>query len=173
MNTLRRPSAHLSILLAAALGLALGCAERPGSVAESFWEAVAASDVERAMSLSEGGSARRIERLAERRALTDIEVGEPVVEGDTAEVETRLLRGGSPLSFTTRLVRIDGDWKVDESDSSQAFRAAIVEASMAGLNDVLSEGAEVVGEAVEEGLDQAAEAMREALEQIEGYRGER
>lgn len=173
MSILRRPTTRIATLLALFLALAFGCADRPGSVADAFWNAVAASDVGRAMSLSEQGSASRIERLAARKALTDIEVGEPVLEGDSAEVETRLLRGGSPLVFPTRLVRVDGEWKVDESASSQAFRAAIVEASMAGLNDVLSEGAGVVSEVVEEGLDQAAEAMREALEQIEGYEAER
>jgi len=167
MSTAHCPSfLRASGLLLAGI-LTLACADAPEGVAERFWRAVAAGDVEEAVGLSSTPSAHRIERLAARKPLTAIEVGTPVVAGDRAEVETRLVRGAVSLVFPTTLERIDGEWRVDDAESTQAFHQAVLEASMAGLNDVLQEGAGVISDVVEDGLEQATEAMREALEQLE------
>lgn len=156
--------------LSLALVLALpGCgvfASEPDRVAEEFWEAVAAGDVDGAKALSTETDLRRLARLSERHVIEEVEVGAVLTRDDTAEVETTLERqAGATVVFRTRLRRYDDGWRVDAAASGQALRQAIVETSLAELREAFSEGAEVIGEAVEQGLEEAVDAMREALEE--------
>lgn len=139
----------------------------PESVAEDFWQAIASGDTEQAKSLATKGSLRRIERMADRMELEDVELGEAIVKEDTAEIETSFEGETEPVVFTTYLVKTEDGWRVDPRLSRQAMNAALVEASVADLRDAFRAGAGALGEAMEEGLEEASEAMREALEELD------
>jgi hypothetical protein len=163
--------AALAILSSPLLFVPMGCGagSSPGEVAEDFWRAVAEGELDEARRLVIEDDARGMRRLA-AEGIRSVEVGEVLTEDDAARVETRLERERGTLSFPTHLHRFDQGWRVDARASGQAYRRAVVEASLAELSGAFSEGAGAIGEAVEQGLREASEALRSALDELEGER---
>lgn len=155
------------LLLLAQVGCGLGSS--PDEVAVDFWTAVAEGQLDEARALVIEDDPRGLQRLAEQE-IQSVEVGEVLTEGDVARVETRLERERGLISFHTRLRRHDQGWRVDSRASRQAYRQAVIEASLADLGDVFSDGAGAIGEVIERGLRDASEAIREALDQLEDER---
>lgn len=50
--------------------------------------------------------------------LADFEIGEPVIEGDVAEVEVTFTNFGEPRELEYRLVLEDGGWRIDDVAST-------------------------------------------------------
>ncbi len=148
----------------------VGCgliSSSPENVAKNFWQAVSDGKIEKAEELATKSSLRRLERMADRLELSDVQVEDAVVTENAAEVETSFEADGEPVVFSTHLVKTEDGWRVDPRRSRQSMNAALVEASVADLRDAFRAGAGALGEAMEEGLEEATEAMREALEELE------
>jgi len=147
-----------------------GCglvAASPEDVAKDFWQAVAAGEIEEAEALATETRLRRLQRMADRLELGEVQVGKAVVTENTALVETTFEAKSEPVIFDTHMVKTEDGWRVDPRRSRQAMNAAMVEASVADLRDAFRAGAGALGEAMEEGLEEASEAMREALEELD------
>ena len=122
MNT--RNTVPLAIL---AVALTVGCAESssntPTSVAEAFYEEMAAGNIEAAKSLSTPETAEMLDYIAATHCtemfhtIAEGGASEALVDESTARV--RFVQGGG--FATVPLVWIDGEWKVDFATMMKAY----------------------------------------------------
>lgn len=171
----RRPSRGI-----AAWWLLLGlfaCGSPPtpaDEVARSFWEAVAADDLEAA----KGYVSRHSDPLSRASELPrnprDILLGEVLKNERAAVVRTSMSTAEDEpplkLSFETHLVLEDERWKVDLDATVEEVRRASVAAGMLLMSEIIGEGIHDLGEALQRGAGEVEEAIRDALE---GSAGER
>ncbi|MDX1578937.1 MAG: hypothetical protein R3266_10645, partial [Gemmatimonadota bacterium] len=104
-------------LLLAGFALSSCGGEGPESVAQRFWEAAQARDVETVEALSIPSENASFDFEDEDTAVGSIEVGNAEIEGDRAEVPTRLEMVGQEMElevdFATVVARHEGEWLVD------------------------------------------------------------
>ena len=167
----------LNVLLALLLG---ACSESeqavtPAEVAADFWTAVQMGDQARAEQLavpgSLAGSMMNFDRAGHR--IDSITFGEAMASADMAAVPTTVVGefDNRPMtfSFDTRLVPLEGRWRVDFNTTNTGMMGAMLKQAMSVFSEVMAEGVEQamteIGVALAEGADVLAEGLREGLEQ--------
>ena len=112
-----------------------GCAHKstdPGGVAYDFWLAEKKSDIDHAAELTLKKDTERV-KLHPKIKISDIEFGDPKIEGDLAEVPTTLtLAAFSPMGdekakvdFETKMRKTEEGWRVDMFETKKAFYLAV------------------------------------------------
>lgn len=139
----------------------------PREVASSFWSAVAAGDFAKAATLSTDDEAA-VQTLAREVPLRDVKLGEILHNESTALVETRAVYGDRnvELTFNTHLTRSEGTWRVDAKECRREVRRAALAASFEGMQDAVSESADMLVDEFEERALEASEALRDALDEL-------
>mgnify|MGYP003384837346 FL=1 len=167
----------LNLLLALLLS---ACSESeqsvtPGQVAADFWRAMEMGDRARAEQLAVPGSldGSTMDFEAEGNRIESITFGEAMASADMAAVPTTMAGefNARPVkfSFDTRLVPVEGVWKVDFNTTSTGMMGAMLKEAMNAFGEVMAEG---VGQAVtdistalSDSVDVLSESLREGFEQ--------
>ncbi len=147
----------------------------PGVVAADFWQAMEMGDRARAEELAVPGSLEgsTMNFEAEGNRIDSITFAEAMASSDMAAVPTTMAGefNGRPVkfSFDTRLVPVDGVWKVDFNTTSTGMMGAMLKEAMNTFGEVMAEGVEQamtdMGAALSEGADVLSESLREGFEQ--------
>ena len=177
----------LVICLASLTLFACGGGGDPADVAQSYWSAIKTGDTAAAeqwiianeTSTSSTGFGKA---QFETDKIDEIRFGQALVEGDSARVPTTVVptadaTKASPtlgeINFDTKLVKIDGVWKVDQQLTENNMLGAVFAMAMGAMGQAFSEGMqgamEGVGEALAEGMTQGMQALGEGL--AEGFEG--
>ncbi len=161
----RPPGLRTHLLRAAVIVLAIfaaGCSsDRPGAVADRFWAAARAGDLETVRALSIESEIATLELEEGEGAIDSYELGEVAVDGERALVETRIRSRGDhdiEVDFETVLVRVDGEWKVHLDETGERMIGALLGGSLhdavEGMMEGVSEGIRGLGEALERAADE-------------------
>ncbi|OUS11553.1 hypothetical protein A9Q89_08755 [Gammaproteobacteria bacterium 53_120_T64] len=146
-----------------------------GAVAADFWAAMELGDRARAEQLvvpgSLDGSTMNFE--AEGNRIESIRFGEAMVSSDMAAVPTTMVgvfnERPVEFSFDTRLVPIEGVWKVDFNTTSTGMMGAMLKQAMSTFSEVMAEGVgqamTEIGSALSESADVLADSLREGFQQ--------
>ncbi len=147
----------------------------PGEVAAEFWQAMEMGDRARAEELAVPGSLEgsTMNFEAEGNRIDSISFAEAMASSDMAAVPTTMAGefNNRPVkfSFDTRLVPVDGVWKVDFNTTSTGMMGAMLKEAMNTFGEVMVEGVGKavtdVGAALSESVDVLAESLREGFEQ--------
>lgn len=160
----RRQSIARAVIVILGLMWAAACQEKmtPTEVAQAFWSAVQARDVDAVRALVANGAAQGVEpdRIL---PISGFSLGRTVIDGNRATVDTQVrLAGDHPIdvSIETRLLNEHGVWKVD-------YAATVASVSDGGqLAGVLAEirrlGRQFSGE-----MDRSLDELQRSLPQIE------
>lgn len=142
----------------------------PGQVAREFWEAVRDGDHDTVEALSLDSRDARLDLEDTDARIESIEIGDARVDGDEAEVETRLSGTDGDVTldveFETLLVRRGGEWYVDLDRTGSRLVAAIVGASMEHLGRAIGEGLQAALDGLADGLDEVGRALGETGEDV-------
>lgn len=167
----------LNLLLALLLS---ACSESeqsvtPGQVAADFWQAMEMGDRARAEQLAVPGSldGSTMDFEAEGNRIESITFGEAMASADMAAVPTIMVGefNARPVkfSFDTRLVPVEGDWKVDFNTTSTGMMGAMLKEAMNAFGEVMVEGVEQAmtdfGSALSESVEVLSDGLREGFEQ--------
>jgi hypothetical protein len=150
------------ILAAALLATACGAGDDPGAVAEAFWTASKAGDIELAKTYVAEGSKATMNNSGDSQ-LGDFSLGEVTVDGDRATVETDVASEEMELAFQTVLIRQEGDWKVDLDATTDEMMRSLFGTTM---GDFTKKMGEAMGEAVGESMKAMADGMAEGLQAV-------
>jgi hypothetical protein len=147
----------------------------PGQVAADFWQAMEMGDRARAEQLAVPGSldGSTMDFEAEGNRIESITFGEAMASADMAAVPTTMAGefNSRPVkfSFDTRLVPIEGVWKVDFNTTSTGMMGAMLKEAMNAFGEVMAEGVGQAmtefGSALSESVDVLSDSLREGLEQ--------
>ncbi|MBL4782154.1 MAG: hypothetical protein JKX92_07925 [Porticoccaceae bacterium] len=147
----------------------------PGDVAANFWQAMELGDRARAEQLvvpgSLDGSTMNFE--ADGNRIDSISFAEAMASADMAAVPTTMEgvfnERSVKFSFDTRLVPVEGEWKVDFNTTSTGMMGAMLKQAMSTFGEVMAEGVgqamNDIGSALSESADVLAESLREGFEQ--------
>ena len=158
-------------VLAVVLGTgACSSGEAPGSVAERFWQAAQERDRETVLALSIEAEGMSIDLDDDDTALENLRLGETVIDGDQAFVETQMTavmeEQTLDLAFETALRKRDGQWLVDLEETGSRMMKSVLGVSMQELGEAMAEGMkdamQGVADGMAEGMKELAEAMGEA-----------
>ena len=167
----------LNLLLALLLA---ACSESeqsatPGQVAADFWQAMEMGDRARAEQLAVAGSldGSTMNFEAEGNRIESITFGEAMASADMAAVPTTMAGefNNRPVkfSFDTRLVPVEGAWKVDFNATSTGMMGAMLKEAMNAFGEVMAEGVGQavtdIGTALSDSVDVLSESLREGFEQ--------
>lgn len=165
-------------LLLALLLTACGESEQsatPGQVAADFWQAMEMGDRARAEQLAVAGSldGSSMDFEAEGNSIESITFAEAMASADMAAVPTTMAGefNGRPakFSFDTRLVPVEGVWKVDFNTTSTGMMGAMLKEAMNTFGEVMAEGmgqaVTDIGTALSDSVDVLSESLREGFEQ--------
>jgi len=147
----------------------------PGAVAADFWQAMEMGDRARAEQLAVPGSLEgsSMNFEAEGNRIDSITFAEAMASSDMAAVPTTMAGefNNRPVkfSFDTRLVPVDGSWKVDFNTTSTGMMGAMLKEAMNTFGEVMAEGVGQamtdMGAALSESVDVLSESLREGFEQ--------
>ncbi len=147
----------------------------PGQVAADFWQAMEMGDRARAEQLAVPGSldGSTMNFEAEGNHIESITFAEAMASADMAAVPTTMTGefNARPVkfSFDTRLVPIDGVWKVDFNTTSTGMMGAMLKEAMNTFGEVMAEGVgqamTELGTAFSESVDVLSDGLREGFEQ--------
>jgi len=161
-------------LLLSACGESEQSAE-PGEVAADFWRAMEMGDRARAEQLAVPGSLEgsSMNFEAEGNRIDSTAFTEAMASSDMAAVPTTMTGefNNRPVkfSFDTRLVPVDGSWKVDFNTTSTGMMGSMLKEAMNTFGDVMVEGVEKamtdMSVALSESVDVLSESLREGFEQ--------
>ncbi len=150
-------------------------AETPAQVAASFWTAMEMGDRARAEGLAVPGSldGSTMNFEAEGNRIDSITFAAAMVSADLAAVPTtmegELNNRPVKFSFDTRLVPIEGEWKVDFNTTNTGMMGAVLKQAMSTFGEVMAEGVEQamtdIGAALSESVDVLSDSLREGFEQ--------
>jgi len=167
----------LNLLLALLLS---ACSESeqsatPGQVAADFWQAMEMGDRARAEQLAVTGSldGSTMNFEAEGNSIESITFTEAMASSDMAAVPTTMVGefNNRPVkfSFDTRLVPVDGVWKVDFNTTSTGMMGAMLKEAMSTFGEVMADGVGQamtdLGAVLSESVDELSESLREGFEQ--------
>ncbi len=162
----------VAIVLVGLIGA--GCAgEGPDSVAERFWTAAQARDIETVEALSIESESTQLNFENTDNVIDSFELGESFEEDGETVVPTTLNSSSGEnaleFDFETIMVRQDGDWKVDLDATSNRMIRAVLGASMGEIGEAIGEGMkdamEGIAEGMAEGMREMGEAMGDAMEE--------
>ncbi len=152
------------VLTTALLAIACGAANDPRDVAEAFWSASKAGDVELAKSyIAEGGNATIKDPDESGSSVGEYSLGESTVDGERATVETTIVSTGEQameIAFQTVLVSREGDWKVDLDQTTDEMMKSVLGTTMGELAKQMGQA---MGDAMGGAMKGMAEGMAEGL----------
>jgi len=147
----------------------------PGEVAADFWQAMEMGDRARAEQLAVAGSldGSTMNFEAEGNRIESITFAEAMASADMAAVPTTMAGefNNRPVkfSFDTRLVPVDGVWKIDFNTTSTGMMGAMLKEAMNTFGEVMAEGVgqamTEIGSALADSVDVLSEGLREGFEQ--------
>lgn len=157
-----------SLLLVVACG---GGKDDAETVAQSFWSAMEAKDIDKARSLATKDSRESLS-IDENADEQEVEVvfGEVTVESDHTAVATTLTSvagDGTKMSIplTTIVVQEEGEWRVDASRTMMSMFGGAFEGMMEEMTGAMQESMQELGETMvetmEEGVGETGEEMAE------------
>ncbi len=166
-----RDMALRMLFILISLGLINACesAAAPKQVADKFWQAALAKDVDAMKRLVIPEQQEHIE-LDLLDSVERYSLGEMIVKENTASVETNLILkdSGKQLSLNTRLVRVDKDWKVDYKKTASPFvLSREMSELLGGIEQLTEQFADELAESVEEFKNKAVPEIQSKLEQAE------
>ena len=128
----------------------------PESVAKAFWQAVRASDIEKAQSFAMPGHLKDMTFKGEM--MKSLSLSKPEIIGNTAVVPTELVTakdGGKEDThiFNTMLALIDGQWRVDYNKTMVSLVGFDPNELLQGMKEGLEGMGEAMGEAMKEGFE--------------------
>lgn len=159
----------LSILLC--LGLVYGCSSSdPDAVAEKFWKAGQQGDTETVNSLVSKDSQANFES-DDRPPFETITVGEVVVDGEAARVDTQITieNDEEPMNvaFDTFMVLEDGEWKVDLDATMIDMTKEIIAMSMKAIGAQFGDAMKDVTKGMAEGISEFGKSLQEFADELE------
>jgi len=147
----------------------------PGQVATDFWQAMEMGDRARAEQLAVAGSldGSTMNFEAEGNRIESITFAEAMASADMAAVPTTMAGefNNRPVkfSFDTRLVPVDGVWKVDFNTTSTGMMGAMLKEAINAFGEVMAEGVGQavtdIGAALSDSVDVLSDSLREGFEQ--------
>ena len=150
-------------------------AATPAEVAASFWVAMEMGDRARAEELAVPGSldGSTMNFEAEGNRIESITFAAAMASADMAAVPTTMAGEFNErpvkFSFDTRLVPVDGVWKVDFNTTSTGMMGAMLQQAMSNFGEVVAEGVgqamTELGAALSDSVDVLSESLREGFEQ--------
>ncbi len=169
----------------------LACGDKsddPGVVAEDYWAAIQQGDEAtiKRLSLTREPSGKTAvftsKTTIEGDKIREIRFGDALIDADDARVPTTIVTKPESIpepetqpgrnevleiSFDTHLVKVEGEWKVDKSDTDSNMMTAAFTAALGAMGEAFSEGikeaAEGIGEAISEGMGAMVEGLAEGL----------
>lgn len=152
-----------------------GCAggEGPDSVAERFWTAAQARDIETVEALSIESESTQLNFENTDNVIDSFELGESFEEDGETLVPTTLNSSSGEnaleFDFETVMVEQEGAWMVDLDATSNRMIRAVLGASMGEIGEAIGEGMkdamEGIAEGMAEGMREMGEAMGDAMEE--------
>ena len=140
------------------------------TVAKAFWEAMENEDLEMARSYCTRETAGSISMNEDKESQdVDITFGRVEMKDGESHVKTTLVGtndDGSIMSIPmeTILVKRDGEWKVDGSQTMMSVRGG----AMGAMMDAMKDGMEEMGEAMAESMKSAFEDTEAATASADG-----
>jgi hypothetical protein len=152
----------LACLMASQVSCSLFSAD-PKSVAESFWTAMQANDLEKARKLITPDSMDEFSEIdGDNIKIDSFELGE-LLEGETSSyIMVTIVSPDINQSFKTALQKVDGDWKVDYKETM----GELTRAQIRQMGDDFREGMENVGQEMAEQFKGVAEAMKQGMDDM-------
>lgn len=146
----------------------------PGQVAADFWRAMKMGDYARAEQLAVPGSLEdsTMDFEAEGNRIESIVFAEAMASANMAAVPTTLegVFNNRPvkIGFDTRLVPIEGVWKVDFNTTNTGMMGAMLKEAMNAFGEVMAEGVGQavtdIGDSLSDSVDVLSESLRQGFE---------
>ncbi len=139
----------------------------PAGIAEQFWDAVQANDVEKARSLAVAGTMDNVRLDETDDGPGKKEFGDAEIADDTASVPTHFTGIDYDLNFATVLEREGGQWRVDYNATVNSMIAASLKLMGEAISDAMKEGTEEVGKALSEGARELGKALEGIAKELD------
>lgn len=129
----------------------------PAETADAFWTALARRDAGRVLEISDANSRREL-NLGALPPVVAHDIGRIVIDGEQAEVTTRLSVSEPPVTaeLITYLSRSEGRWQVDFDRTTRQLE------TRAEIEEIVGQVREI-GEALSEELKRGVDTLRESL----------
>lgn len=177
---MQRTMVWLCLLTSAFLAVGCGGGDKATDVAEGFWDALKAGDIETAKTFATATSASSL-KMTENMEGKDVSVTLGVVteESDSKLVETTVTTKNGENDMTipmkTVLVQEDGAWKVDVEQTMMSLFGGAMAEMMKGMGEAMGEAMQGMGEemgnAMQEGVQEMGEALKEKPDDTSGSDG--
>ena len=177
---MQRTMVWLCLLTSAFLAVGCGGGDKATDVAQGFWDALKAGDIETAKTFATATSASSL-KMTENMEGKDVSVefGEVTKEGDATYVATTVTTSNDEsqmaIPMKTVLVQQDGTWKVDVEQTMMSLFGGAMAEMMKGMGDAMGEAmqgmGEEMGKAMQEGIEGMGEAISEPAEDAVGDEG--
>ncbi len=171
----------LILLVGLFLAACGGNGSDPDAVAKAYWAALQKGDEVAMNALTVSQEAPTVGPFSGEMKMAGDKVEEirlqpAIVDKDGARVPTVVVpepqegqANIGEVSFDTRLVRVDGEWKVDRTATDQAMIGAIFGAAMGAMGQAMSEGIQGavkdIGKVMTESMQTVAEGMAAGLDE--------
>ncbi len=171
--SLKRYLAGFYLLIASVL--LSGCifsseSQQAREVADKFWQAVLAEDMDTAKNLTTWESAQYLQFLTSKSvAAKRFETGEIKVDGTTAEVATVLHsgeKGDMTIPLRTVLVRNKDVWQVDVQKTMGSMVSGAMGAVVDQLNMFMENGLQDLDKALSESVQELNKSLKQGVDQL-------
>lgn len=171
--SLKRYLAGFYLLIASVL--LSGCifsseSQQAREVADQFWQAVLAEDMDTAKNLTTWESAQYLQFLTSKSvAAKRFETGEIKVDGTTAEVATVLHsgeKGDMTIPLRTVLVRNKDVWQVDVQKTMGSMVSGAMGAVVDQLNMFMENGLQDLDKALSDSVQELNKSLKQGVDQL-------
>ncbi|UJS26021.1 hypothetical protein [Thiothrix winogradskyi] len=171
--SLKRYLAGFYLLIASVL--LSGCifsseSQQAREVADKFWQAVLAEDMDTAKNLTTWESAQYLQFLTSKSvAAKRFETGEIKVDGTTAEVATVLHsgeKGDMTIPLRTVLVRNKDVWQVDVQKTMGSMVSGAMGAVVDQLNMFMENGLQDLDKALSDSVQELNKSLKQGVDQL-------
>ena len=139
-------------------------------VADKFWQAVLAEDMDTAKNLTTWESAQYLQFLTSKSvAAKRFETGEIKVDGTTAEVATVLHsgeKGDMTIPLRTVLVRNKDVWQVDVQKTMGSMVSGAMGAVVDQLNMFMENGLQDLDKALSDSVQELNKSLKQGVDQL-------
>jgi len=165
----------LSFYLLVVSVLLSGCifsseSQQAREVADKFWQAVLAEDMDTAKNLTTWESAQYLQFLTSKSvAAKRFETGEIKVEGTTAEVATVLHsgeKGDMTIPLRTVLIRNKDVWQVDVQKTMGSMVSGAMGAVVDQLNVFMENGLQDLDKALSDSVQELNKSLKQGVDQL-------
>lgn len=140
-------------------------------VADKFWQAILAEDMETAKDLVTWDSAQYLQFLSSKSVSAQrFETGEIKVQENTAEVATVLYggeKGDMVIPLRTVLVRGKDKWQVDVQKTMGSMVSGAMGAVVEQLNTFMQDGLRDLDKALSESVNELNKSLKQGVEQLQ------